>query len=100
MDRLQAMEVFVKVVDTGGFSRAADALRMPKATVTTLIQQLEGHLGVKLLNRTTRRVNITADGAGYYERCLRILAEVEETENVLANARTAPRGRQIGRAHV
>jgi LysR family transcriptional regulator, regulator for bpeEF and oprC len=93
MDRLQAMEVFVRVVETGGFPRAAEGLRMPKATVTTLVQNLEAHLSVKLLNRTTRRVSVTADGAAYYERCLRILGEVEETEQALSRTRGAPRGR-------
>ncbi len=93
MDRLQAMEVFVRVVDCGGFTRAAELLRMPKATVTTLVQNLEAHLGTKLLNRTTRRVSVTADGAAYYERCVRILAEVEETETALSRTRASPRGR-------
>ena len=62
------MEVFVRVVDTGAFTRAAEVLHMPKATVTTLIQNLETHLGTKLLNRTTRRVTVTPDGADYYGR--------------------------------
>lgn len=93
MDRLQAMQVFVQVVDAGSFTRAADVLRLPKASVTTLVQGLEAHLRVKLLNRTTRRVSVTADGAAYYERCVRILAEVEETESALSRTRTAPHGR-------
>jgi len=93
MDRFQAMEVFVGVVDTGSFTRAADRLHIPKATVTTLVQGLESHLKVKLLNRTTRQVSVTADGAAYYERCVRILAEVEETEHVLSRTATSPRGR-------
>lgn len=87
------MDVFVRVVDTGGFTRAAEILRMPKATVTTLVQSLEAHLGVKLLNRTTRRVSVTPDGAAYYERCVRILAEVEETEGALSRATSNPHGR-------
>jgi LysR family transcriptional regulator for bpeEF and oprC len=93
MDRLQAMEVFVRVVDTGNFTRTADALRMPKATVTTLVQNLESHLGVKLLHRTTRRVSVTPDGAAYYERCVRILADIDETEGALGRMRSSPRGR-------
>jgi LysR family transcriptional regulator for bpeEF and oprC len=93
MDRLQAMTVFVRVVDCGGFTRAAEVLRMPKATVTTLVQQLEAHLGVKLLNRTTRRVNVTPDGAAYYERCARILAEVDDTETALRRTNGAVGGR-------
>jgi len=93
MDRLQAMEVFVNVVDSGSFTRAAERLRLPKATATTLVQHLESHLRVKLLNRTTRRVTVTADGAAYYERCVRILADVQETESVLARTTSTPRGR-------
>ncbi len=93
MDRLQAMEVFVRVVDTGAFTRAAEVLHLPKATVTTLVQNLESHLGVKLLNRTTRHVSVTPDGAAYYERCTRILAEIEDTESALAHAKSSPSGR-------
>lgn len=87
------MEVFVRVVDTGAFTRAAEVLHMPKATVTTLVQNLESHLGAKLLNRTTRRVSVTPDGAAYYERCIRILGEVEETESALGHTKSSPRGR-------
>lgn len=93
MNKLQAMEVFVRVVETGGMTRAADSLRMPKATATTLIQQLEAALGVKLLNRTTRSVSVTTDGAAYYERCLAILAQVRETEESIAQRHAAPGGR-------
>lgn len=63
MDQLSAMRAFARVVETGNFTRAAAALSMPKATVTTLIQSLEAHLHAKLLNRTTRRVMVTTDGA-------------------------------------
>src|SRR6185312_13917394 len=93
MDKLQAMEVFVRVVETGGITRAADSLHMPKATAATLIQKLEAHLGVKLLNRTTRHVSVTPDGAAYYERCVSILAEVRETEELLGKQQSTPRGR-------
>lgn len=62
MDKLKAMEAFVKVVDTGGFTRAAEVMQMPKATVSTLIQDLESQLGVRLLHRTTRKVTVTATG--------------------------------------
>src|SRR3981081_671990 len=92
MNKLQAMEVFVRVVETGGVTRAADSLQMPKATATTLIQQLEAALGVKLLNRTTRRVTVTTDGAAYYPRCLTILALVRETEESLGQRHSSPRG--------
>jgi LysR family transcriptional regulator for bpeEF and oprC len=87
------MEVFTRVVETGGITRAADSLRLPKATAATLIQKLEASLGVKLLNRTTRQVSVTPDGAAYYERCVAILAEVRETEESLAKQHAMPRGR-------
>ncbi|WP_394780008.1 LysR family transcriptional regulator [Undibacterium sp.] len=93
MDKLQAMEVFVRVVETGGFTRAADSLGMPKATATTLIQGLEAKLGVKLLNRTTRRVSVTQDGAAYYEQCVILLAQLRETEESLARRHSTPGGR-------
>ncbi|QJD92720.1 LysR family transcriptional regulator [Duganella dendranthematis] len=93
MNKLQAMEVFVQVVDAGGFTRAADAMKLPKATVSTLIQSLEGALAVKLLHRTTRHVSVTADGAAYYERCLRILSDVREAEESLSRTRLSPSGR-------
>jgi LysR family transcriptional regulator, regulator for bpeEF and oprC len=93
MNKLQAMQVFVRVVETGGVTRAADSLQMPKATATTLIQQLEADLGVKLLNRTTRSVSVTTDGAAYYPRCVAILAEVRDTEESLAQRHSSPQGR-------
>jgi LysR family transcriptional regulator, regulator for bpeEF and oprC len=93
MNKLQAMEVFVQVVDAGGFTRAAEHLQLPKATVSTLIQSLESALTVKLLNRTTRQVSVTADGAAYYERCLRILSDVREAEESVSRTRLSPSGR-------
>jgi LysR family transcriptional regulator for bpeEF and oprC len=93
MNKLQAMEVFVQVVDAGGFTRAAETMKLPKATVSTLIQSLETTLAVKLLHRTTRHVSVTADGAAYYERCLRILSDVREAEESLSRTRLSPSGR-------
>ncbi len=93
MDRFQAMQVFMGVVDANSFSRAADNLGLPRATVTTTIQNLESHLKVRLLNRTTRSVSLTPDGAAYYERCARILAELEETEAAFKDAAQRPQGR-------
>jgi LysR family transcriptional regulator, regulator for bpeEF and oprC len=87
------MEVFVQVVDAGGFTRAAENMQLPKATVSTLVQGLEQALAVKLLHRTTRQVSVTSDGAAYYERCLRILADVREAEESLSNNRASPSGR-------
>jgi LysR family transcriptional regulator, regulator for bpeEF and oprC len=93
MDRWLAMKVFCRVVEAGGFTRAADSLTMPKASVSTLVQDLEAHLGVRLLNRTTRQVTVTADGAAYYEQCARLLGELDEVESSMGKARAEPRGR-------
>ena len=93
MDKLQAMSLFVRVVDTGGIARAADSLGIPSATATTLIQKLEATLGVKLLNRTTRRVSVTPDGAAYYTRARGILEEVQDAEEALSQHSSAPQGR-------
>lgn len=86
------MQVFTSVVDAGSFTLAARRLKLSNAAVSTLVRNLEGHLGVRLINRTTRRMHLTDDGAAYYERCGRILAQVEETESALARSRTQPQG--------
>lgn len=93
MDQLSAMRAFVRVVETGTFTRAADLLDMPKPTVTKQIQQLESHLHAKLLNRTTRRVTVTMDGAAYYERALRVLNEIDELDGSMASSQARPSGR-------
>lgn len=93
MDRFDAMQAFARVVETGSFTKAAATLHMSKTSVTQLVQQLEARLRVRLLNRTTRRVNVTADGAAYYERVLQLLADMDDAETSLSNASSAPRGR-------
>jgi len=93
MDQLSAMRVFVRVVETGNFTRAATALDMPKTTVTNMVQSLEAHLRTTLLNRTTRRVMVTTDGALYYERAIQILSEIDELDGSLSNSQTQPSGR-------
>src|SRR6202140_5736012 len=93
LNKLQAMQVFVRVVETGGLTRAGDSLELPKATATTLIQQLEAALGVRLLNRTTRKISVTTDGAAYSPRCVAILAQVRETEESLGQRHASPSGR-------
>jgi DNA-binding transcriptional LysR family regulator len=87
------MRAFVRVVEAGSFTKAAQTLDMSRATVTQLIQQLETRLRVKLLHRTTRKVNVTEDGAVYYERVVHMLAELEDLEAGLPNKATAPAGR-------
>src|SRR5471030_2364138 len=93
MDRLQAMEVFIRVVDTNSFTKAAHTLNLPRASVTNIIQNLEAYLKVRLLQRTTRRLNLTADGASYYERCVRVLAEIDEIESAFSATKIIPRGK-------
>lgn len=93
MDRFQAMQVFTQVVDANSFTRASENLGLPRASVTTIIQSLESLLQVRLLNRTTRRISLTPDGAAYYEHCVRILGEVEETESAFRHVNRGPRGR-------
>lgn len=93
MDQLTAMRAFVRVVEAGTFTRAADLLEMPKPTVTKLIQQLETHLRARLLNRTTRRVTVTMDGAAYYERAMRLLSELDELDASMTLAQARPSGR-------
>lgn len=93
MDRFDAMQAFVRVVEAGSFTKAAGTLHMSKTSVTQLVQQLEARLRVKLLNRTTRQVHVTADGAAYYERVLRVLADMDDAETSLSAASASPRGR-------
>jgi DNA-binding transcriptional LysR family regulator len=93
MDQFQALRVFARVVEAGTFTKAAESLQMPKATVSKLIQGLESHLRVKLLNRTTRQVTVTVEGAAYYERTSRLLTELEEIDSSLTNAQACPQGR-------
>jgi DNA-binding transcriptional LysR family regulator len=90
MDRFDAMRVFTRIVERRSFTAAAEDLGMPRATVTHTLQQLEGRLGTRLLNRTTRHVSPTLDGEAYYQRCLRLLADVEEAEG--AFRATDPKG--------
>lgn len=93
MDRFDAMQAFARVVEVGSFTKAAETLHMSKTSVTQLVQQLEARLRVKLLNRTTRKVNVTADGAVYYERVVRLLADLDDAETSLSSASALPRGR-------
>ncbi|MCI0995458.1 LysR family transcriptional regulator [Pseudomonas sp. ICMP22404] len=92
MDRLQAMQVFRRIVELGGFGKAADDLELPRATVSLLIQQLEAHLGVQLLQRTTRQVRATLDGEAYYQRCGQLLDDLDDLEGSLSAQRSQPRG--------
>jgi DNA-binding transcriptional LysR family regulator len=90
MDRLESMALFVRVVERRSFTAAASDLALPRSTATEAIKHLEGRLGVRLLERTTRHVTPTLDGEAYYRRCLSILAQVDDAEASLRNAE--PRG--------
>ncbi|MGE5793097.1 MAG: LysR family transcriptional regulator [Bacteroidota bacterium] len=93
MDRFRMLEVFVRVADLASFTRAAEALDLPRATVTQLVQALETRLECTLLHRTTRRVALTPEGTAFYERATRILQELADAESDLGGARATPRGR-------
>lgn len=93
MDRFDAMRAFARVVEAGSFTKAAQTLHMSRTTVTQLVQQLEARLRVKLLHRTTRKLGVTPDGAVYYERVIRLLADMDDAETSLSNAAITPRGR-------
>lgn len=90
MDRLDRMQLFTRIVERRSFSAAASDLGLARSTVTESIKQLENDIGVRLLERTTRHVTTTLDGRAFYERCLAILAEVDEAENIFRD--TQPRG--------
>lgn len=93
MNQLLAMRVFVRVVQSGSFTKAADSLNMPKTSVSKLVAELEEHLSARLLQRTTRRLTVTADGMAYYERALQLIDELDDLDNSFASAQGHPRGR-------
>lgn len=92
MDHLQSIRIFSRVVETGGFNRAALSLEMPNATVSKWVKMLEAHLGVKLLERSTRSVSVTTEGAAYYERTRHLLMELDDIEATLGRSQANPRG--------
>src|SRR5258708_18670132 len=89
-DGIDARRVCAGVGERGSFVRAAEDLRLPASTATDAVKQLEGRLGVRLLQRTTRQVRVTLDGEAYYRRCLAILDDIEEAESAFRGAQ--PRG--------
>lgn len=93
MDQLDALRVFVRIADSGGFGKASDALGIPRATVTKLVQELEQHLGVKLFQRSTRKVTVTDEGRAYRQRAVELLAGLEEMDAMFSRATEGPRGR-------
>jgi DNA-binding transcriptional LysR family regulator len=92
MDRLTSLEVFSKVVDSGGFSAAGRRLNMSTTMVSNHVQALEDRLGARLLNRTTRKVSLTEVGRAYYDRCIQILADIEQADDIAGALQSTPRG--------
>jgi len=92
MDRLTAMRVFVRVVDEQSFTAAAAALDMPRSSVSRQLAALEEHLGARLINRSTRTMAVTEVGRAYYDRCVRILSDVDEAEQAVTSLQSSPRG--------
>lgn len=90
MDRFLEMRIFIRILERRSFTQAADDLQIPRATVTNAMKRLEDRLGTRLLERTTRQVNPTLDGEAYYQRCVRLLADMEEAEGAFRDA--APKG--------
>jgi DNA-binding transcriptional LysR family regulator len=92
MDRFASITAFVRVAENGGFSAAGRRLNLSKATVSDQVQALENALGVRLLNRTTRRVSLTEIGRDYYERCVQLLQDLEEADEAAGAQQATPRG--------
>lgn len=92
MDKLSAMATFVAVVDTGSFTRAAEAFSLPKSRVSQRISDLEAELGIRLLQRSTRALSLTKDGEVYLERCRQILLDITEVEDALKGSDSTPTG--------
>ncbi|WP_306393100.1 LysR family transcriptional regulator [Telluria beijingensis] len=80
MDKVKAMQTFVRIVEANSFTRAAESLNLPRASLTATMQNLERHLGAQLLQRTTRRLSLTPEGERYYEQCAAILAAIDTAE--------------------
>lgn len=92
MDRIDLFRVFSRVVECSSFSRAADTLGMPRSTVSAAVMELETRIGARLLNRTTRSVTPTHDGRAFYDRCQRVISDVEEAENIFRSNAADPTG--------
>lgn len=92
MDRMTSIATFVKIAEAGGFAAAARKLGVSPSTATTQIQALEDRLGVRLLNRSTRKVSLTEIGKAYYERCMQVLADMDEAEGAVQAMKSKPRG--------
>ena len=94
MDRFQSLLAFARVVEAGSFARAADRLDLSVSAVSRHVSDLESHLGVRLLNRTTRRLSLTETGQTFYERCVQLLADLDEAEEAVTASAVVARGTQ------
>jgi DNA-binding transcriptional LysR family regulator len=92
MDRFDTLQLFVRIVEQGSFTKGASMVDIPRATATYDIKALEARLGTRLLERTTRHVRPTLDGQAFYERCVRILSEVDDAESSFSHQTSNPRG--------
>ncbi|MGO6743859.1 LysR family transcriptional regulator [Rhizobium leguminosarum] len=93
MDRIDLFRIFARVVECASFTRAADTLGMPRSSVSAAVIDLEARVGARLLHRTTRKVSPTQDGAAFYERCLRLIADVEDAESLFQQTAAQPSGK-------
>ena len=92
MDKLESLRAFTKTVERGSFSIAGRDLRLSRSAISKYVRELEESLGVQLLNRTTRKVNPTENGQAYYERCVAILADLDEADRAVTQLQAEPRG--------
>jgi len=93
LDRIELFRIFARVVECSSFTRAADGLGVPRSSVSAAVLELEGRVGARLLHRTTRKVSPTQDGIAFYERCQRVVADVEDAENLFRQTAAQPSGR-------
>jgi LysR family transcriptional regulator for bpeEF and oprC len=91
MDQLLAIRTFVRIAEAGSLAKAADTLELPRSSVSKLLQDLEAHLGVRLVERTTRAVTMTPEGLAYRERALRLLDDLEDMDATVAGAESTPK---------
>ncbi len=93
LDRIDLFRIFSRVVECASFTRAADTLGLPRSSVSAAVIDLEARVGARLLHRTTRKVSPTQDGAAFYERCLRLIADVDEAEGLFRQTSVGPTGK-------
>lgn len=93
MDQLLALRIFVRIAEAGTFGKAADQLNLPRSTASKLLQDLEDHLGTRLIHRTTRTITVTPEGAQYYERARRLIGDLEDMDAATRQTRAQPKGR-------